>query len=129
MTDQKILEQIDAAIHLAEYVDAPYVDVPVELLRSVLNLIKCQKVEIKEHKEKAKRHYVFWSEAENELMAIQEEVQKHKDKARRYQEFWRSSTYELLAAQEENEKFKDSKRTAVTNSRLLTRKRGSSVAM
>lgn len=46
MTDNEIIEQIKVRIRLAEYVDNPYTDVPVELLKSALDLINRQKAEI-----------------------------------------------------------------------------------
>lgn len=58
MTDNEIIEQIKVRIRLAEYVDNPYTDVPVELLKSALDLINRQKAEI----EGLQKRIVFWRE-------------------------------------------------------------------
>lgn len=51
MTDNEIIEQIKVNIHLAEYVDDSYTDVPVELLKSAFDIINRQKAEIERLKQ------------------------------------------------------------------------------
>ena len=51
MTDKDIIKALESEIHLAEYVDSDYCDgVDLTLIKSAIDLINCQQVEIGELK-------------------------------------------------------------------------------